>query len=72
MSYPENIDPNILSQTSALPHNTRSKGARGKVHGTQNYTAQDVDTLLNVVNDILPIGSYEWEQVHERYADSIS
>ena len=51
--------------SSQLP--SRGRGGIGKPTGTQNYSSQDVDELLSLIETILPIGHNEWERVQLMY-----
>ena len=32
-----------------------------------NFTNTEIDILLNVINDVLPIGAEEWKEVERRH-----
>ena len=47
----------------------RGKRVGGRKNGSANYTTADVDALLDVVEDVEPIGAQEWAIVSSRYND---
>lgn len=46
---------------------TRGK-AKGRKAGTQNYSHEDIDTLLDQAAEILPLDAHHWALVGQRFA----
>ncbi|KAG7392174.1 hypothetical protein PHYPSEUDO_001897 [Phytophthora pseudosyringae] len=42
---------------------------RGRVTGVENYSPEDVETLLEFTGNVLPTGANEWEFVRQSYED---
>ena len=40
----------------------------GRTKGATNYTAEEIDTLLEMVEEVVPVGKAGWETVQARYA----
>jgi hypothetical protein len=40
---------------------------RGRPHGSNNYSTLDVKTLLNMVEEELPLGQRGWQAIHLKF-----
>lgn len=45
------------------PESKRVKRGRGRVAGTSNYNDDDLDALLDLIEDVLPVGGLSWNSV---------
>jgi hypothetical protein len=41
---------------------------RGRPHGSNNYTSADMKTLLDLVEDELPLGQRGWQTIHAKFS----
>ncbi|KAF7764000.1 hypothetical protein Agabi119p4_8537 [Agaricus bisporus var. burnettii] len=45
----------------------RPRATRGRTKNSPNYTQQDLDVLLDITREVLPIGARGWEEVGRRF-----
>ena len=50
-----------------VKNNPPSTSHTGRQPGAQNYSDNDIDTLLHITRDVLPIGGSMWARVTERF-----
>ncbi|OAV92035.1 hypothetical protein PTTG_27759, partial [Puccinia triticina 1-1 BBBD Race 1] len=60
---------NQPTQQPAGENNTGQRRNAGRQPGSQGYSHEDSTALVEIVKGILPLGSNEWQKVHELYSD---
>ncbi|KAH7930087.1 hypothetical protein BV22DRAFT_1125242 [Leucogyrophana mollusca] len=67
------INPRKRKASGTLPapeSDTKKKGgARGRSQGVANYSPDDIEALLDILEDTLPIGGKAWNTVGDSFAD---
>ena len=53
------------SQASASSSSNSSRG--GRAPGSQTYNDQDIEALLDIVQELRPLGADQWQNVADRY-----
>ncbi|KAG1730229.1 uncharacterized protein EDB91DRAFT_1006601, partial [Suillus paluster] len=51
-----------------LEDDDEARVKRGHPHGSNNYSSADMKTLLNVVEEELPLGQRGWQAIHAKFA----
>ncbi|RDX46394.1 hypothetical protein OH76DRAFT_1485628 [Lentinus brumalis] len=54
-------------KAKAAPEPTKSAAYSGRQPGSQNYSEEDLESLLDLTQEILPIGQNAWGQVTRRF-----
>lgn len=65
----ENTDMNggNLPQKCALEDEDELRTKRGRPNSSNNYSSEDVKALLDLVQDVLPLGQKGWQEVHSKF-----
>ena len=48
---------------------SQPRGGRGRAHGAINYRPKEVQTLLDLIEDELPVGAKGWKVIGSRFRD---
>jgi hypothetical protein len=57
------------AKRAQAPANKKKKGAQGAGGGSMHYRAEELEALMEIMDDVVPIGKYEKEKVCQRYND---
>ncbi|KAI7946386.1 hypothetical protein MJO29_010913 [Puccinia striiformis f. sp. tritici] len=77
MAAQRNAAPRPINEENPLANQAPAQGNRaasqrrssGRQPGSNGYSDEDCMALVEIVKEILPLGSNEWEQVHELYSE---
>ena len=71
-TFPPN-DTQASTQQNQIPSRKSSSNGdlshRGRQRGSQGYSGEDCTALVEIVKGILPLGSNDWDRVHELYTN---
>ena len=59
--------PNVSSSRKKTTSGTKKRKRTGRKTNTRNYTGSELNTLLSVIQDVLPLSSDDWNMVEKKY-----
>ncbi|KNE96848.1 hypothetical protein PSTG_09831 [Puccinia striiformis f. sp. tritici PST-78] len=79
MAAQRNAAPRPINQENPPANQAPAQGNRanpqrrssGRQPGSNGYSDEDCMALVEIVKEVLPLGSNEWQQVHELYNDTL-